>query len=739
MPKIIKELSVFFPTYNEEENIENTVEKAKGILEKVAEKWEIIIVDDGSSDKTPQVADSLAVADKRIRVIHQPNSGYGGALKTGFANAKYEWVAFTDSDGQFNFGEITKFIAKKDEADLILGFRKNRADSFMRKFFTFGWSSLAKILLGLSAKDYSCGFKMIKKEVYQKVLPLVGEEKVTQIELLVKAKRMGFAFTEVGVNHYPRAGGKQTGANLKVVFKSILDLFNLWFALTNKLVFFTLLAILLIGAFLRLYKISEYMIFLGDEGRDVIVVRRLLVYGDLIFVGPGTSLGNMYLGPLYYYMMAPALLLANFSPVGPAIMVALLGVATIFLVWFVARDWFPATFKGQSLQGINIGALVAAGLYAIAPTTIAFSNFSWNPNIMPFFALLCIHSIWKVWVKQEFKWLIVLGVSYAFVLQSHYFGLFLAPVLILFWILTLRNLKLIGNFLQKSLFGLLIFAGLMFPLVLFDFKHDFRNFTAMRDFAFQNQGSFSVKPLDMLVSVPLVWQKVSTRLLAGRNESAGIVTALIIFIGVLSTYTTSIRSDVVKRRSLLLIIAWIGFGLVGLSLFRQELFDHYFGFLFPVPFILLGGLTEYRVHSTKYKIVSGIWYLVFGVLIAVNLINNPLRYPPNRQLQRSMEIASFIKEKAEDERFNIATISERNPRDVYQYFLLLWGAKVVDTDQNAVKYTITDQLFVVCELAVEKCDPIHNPSAWITNFGWSKINNHWQVAGANIYKLGHAK
>lgn len=229
MSKLINELSVFFPTYNEEGNIEKVTLDTKKVLEKVTDRWEIIIVNDGSIDGTKEIAERLAERDKRIRVItHNPNRGYGGALKTGFSSAKYKWVAFIDSDGQFDFSEITKFIEKKDEADLILGYRKNRADSFARKVFTFGWASLAKILLGLTARDYSCGFKMIKKEVYEKVLPLIGEEKVTQIELLVKAKRKGFKFAEVGVTHYPRTSGTQTGAKLKVVIKSVFDLFKLW-------------------------------------------------------------------------------------------------------------------------------------------------------------------------------------------------------------------------------------------------------------------------------------------------------------------------------------------------------------------------------------------------------------------------------------------------------------------------------------------------------------------------------
>jgi len=226
---MINSLSVFFPTYNEEGNIEKVTLNTKKVLEVVADKWEIIIVDDGSVDKTNEIAKKLAGSDRRIRVVtHRPNRGYGGALKTGFSEAKYKWVSFMDSDAQFDFSEIIKFIEKKDDADLVLGYRKNRADSTARKIFTFGWSALARILLGLTVRDYSCGFKMIKKEVYEKVLPLVGEEKVTQIEMLVKAKRKGFKFAEVGVNHYPRTSGTQTGAKLKVVIKSVLDLLKLW-------------------------------------------------------------------------------------------------------------------------------------------------------------------------------------------------------------------------------------------------------------------------------------------------------------------------------------------------------------------------------------------------------------------------------------------------------------------------------------------------------------------------------
>lgn len=229
-------LSTFFPAFNEEKNIGLVIEGADSVLKDLALKgYEMIVINDGSSDDTASVVDNLKKKYPNLSLItHLVNKGYGAALKTGFENSKYSWVAFTDGDGQFDFTEINKFLVQVEQADLILGYRLNRADSLLRRVYTFGWSMLARILLGLTLKDYSCGFKLIKKEVYQAVSPLEGEEKVTQIELLVKAKRLGFRFAEVGVHHYPRKFGTPTGAKIKVVVKSVIDLFKLWWKLRQN-------------------------------------------------------------------------------------------------------------------------------------------------------------------------------------------------------------------------------------------------------------------------------------------------------------------------------------------------------------------------------------------------------------------------------------------------------------------------------------------------------------------------
>jgi glycosyltransferase involved in cell wall biosynthesis len=233
--KKLQQLSVFFPAYNEEKNVPIVVAKALKVLPRVAEEYEAIIVNDGSRDRTGEVAEQLFGAQPCVRVIsHEKNRGYGAALRTGFRAARYPWVAFTDSDAQFDFADIEQFIPYTDSADLILGYRLHRADSVLRRLFTFGWALIPRILLGLDVKDYSCGFKLIKKSVIEAVEPLQGEEKVYQIELLVKAKRKGFKFAEVGVHHYPRTFGKQTGANLKVVLRSLGEMLDLYRRLRHR-------------------------------------------------------------------------------------------------------------------------------------------------------------------------------------------------------------------------------------------------------------------------------------------------------------------------------------------------------------------------------------------------------------------------------------------------------------------------------------------------------------------------
>jgi glycosyltransferase involved in cell wall biosynthesis len=232
MQKLISELSVFFPAYNEEASIKNTVEAAKKVLLRIADEWEIIIVNDGSNDRTGEIAGKLGEEDKRISVInHFPNKGYGEALKSGFYNSRYQWIAFTDSDGQFDFSEVTNFIRKQREtgADLVIGYYKKRRVSFFKILTSRLWEVVVFILFGLKARDIDCGFKFISKEVV-KTIPKLESERGAFIssEFLIKARKSGFKIVEIPVTHYPRIRGAGTGRKLNVIIKSFIDLFRLW-------------------------------------------------------------------------------------------------------------------------------------------------------------------------------------------------------------------------------------------------------------------------------------------------------------------------------------------------------------------------------------------------------------------------------------------------------------------------------------------------------------------------------
>lgn len=229
----LNELSLFFPAYNEEANLENTVEKAIPVLKEVADKYELLIINDGSKDKTLEVAEKLSKKYKFIKVInHNPNQGYGAALRSGLYNSKYEWIVFTDSDGQFDFSEVTKLIEKTAVADIVVGYRLNRQDPLIRKIFGWSWTLLANIFLKINVRDVDCAFKLIKKKIIDSIPKLQSTRGgMISPELLGQARKAGFIIIEVGVHHYPRGGGKQTGASLKVIFKSFSDLGKLWLQL----------------------------------------------------------------------------------------------------------------------------------------------------------------------------------------------------------------------------------------------------------------------------------------------------------------------------------------------------------------------------------------------------------------------------------------------------------------------------------------------------------------------------
>lgn len=234
MPKKLPELSIFFPFWNEEKNIETVLKKAIPVAEKVADKWEIIMVDDGSSDKTLSIAKKLAASNKNLRLIsHFPNKGYGAALEEGFSNSKYKYIVFNDGDNQFDFSQVDKFIELIRSADIVIGYRKKRNDvNLFKRLLLMNMLKIWDLLLfHFYFRDIDCGFKMFTREALDKIGPLRSEGAMITSEILAKAKKKKLKIKEVGVTHYPRINGAQSGANFPVILRAVLESFQLWYDL----------------------------------------------------------------------------------------------------------------------------------------------------------------------------------------------------------------------------------------------------------------------------------------------------------------------------------------------------------------------------------------------------------------------------------------------------------------------------------------------------------------------------
>jgi len=681
------------------------VKKAIDVLEKLKLEYEIILVNDGSTDGTKEKTEKLAKENPRIKAINHPkNLGYGEALKSGFYNAKYDTIVYTDGDGQFDFSEVTKFLEKIKDYDLVIGYRIKRQDPFFRILFNKGWKLSLLAFFGLTLKDVDCGFKMIRKSVLEKIPHLESSRgAMINAELAIKAKKYGFKVTQTGVNHYPRLSGKPTGAGIKVIVKSFLDLLRLWWKLKDqKILFIALVGVLALAAFLRFYKIEEYMIFLGDEGRDAIIVKDMIDKWHFPLIGPPTSVGNIYLGPLYYYMMLPPMVLTNFNPVSASVMVAMIGVATVFLVYYLGKTWF----------GRGAG-LLAAYLYAISPVTINYSRFSWNPNPLPFFTLLAILSIVKLQKSNNFLWLILTGLSLAAALQMHYLALILIPVIVTLWFYQVLKKSAKENFLKGTLLGLAAFLITMSPLFWFDLRHNFLNYKAV--IALFGKGeAVGMNLFSNFGRIPEIYNYVLIgRYMAGENALLAILLSLIIF--------TLLIYWIIKRKIILAV--WIIVGLVGLSFYQNGIYDHYLGFLNPAPYLLLGSLLALR----KFK------WVIAGLAIIITIVNlqkNPLVNPPNNQLKKTQDIANFIIKESEDKPFNFALLAKNNYDSAYQFYLEIYGH-----EPKKLPFEKTDQLFVVCE--DEVCDPIYSPKHEIAAFGWTLVDKFWDFSGVKIYKLVH--
>jgi glycosyltransferase involved in cell wall biosynthesis len=221
----IRSLSVVLPAHNEEAAIAATVQDVIETLSSWRLDFEIIVVDDGSQDDTGVILDVLGDSHPCLRAIHHPvNQGYGAALISGFNATSKELTFFMDSDGQFDIHDLARLLLLIEDYDAVLGYRIDRQDTWMRKFNAWGWKQLMRLVFGIHVRDVDCAFKLYPTSFFRKHT-LESRGAMINTEILYKFIREGNTYTQVGVRHLPRKGGRATGAKLSVILRAFRELF----------------------------------------------------------------------------------------------------------------------------------------------------------------------------------------------------------------------------------------------------------------------------------------------------------------------------------------------------------------------------------------------------------------------------------------------------------------------------------------------------------------------------------
>ncbi len=475
---------------------------------------------------------------------------------------------------------------------------------------------------------------------------------------------------------------------------------------------FILILLILFAIFFRFWHIKDYVVFLGDEGRDMLVLREIFTKGNIPFLGPSASVGGFYLGPIYYWMAAPFLFLWRFDPVGPSYMVAIIGLATVVLLYKFLKEavgFWPA--------------IIASTLYSCAPLVVRYSRSSWNPNPLPFFSLLLIYLIYKGIIKKKEIYFLGAGAALGIAAQLHYLALILAPITVILILLS-GEFKKIPKIVPFSLLGFLITFS---PFLFFEIKHNFPNFRTILEFITRGS-TVGIKISNIIWSTP----NLGNILLEHISSYTGTIYTRIAFWTLFSGAIIGLilnRKNKEKFYVFTVAIIWLIGGLVFLNSYKGTLFDYYFEVLYPAPFLLAGLVLSIGWRNYKFKIAS----IVICITIVIFFIKHGFYLTqPNRLIYQTQKIANLVIEKTENKPYNFALISDGNSDHAYRYFLEIKNQK-----PKPLEEIITDQLLVVCES--EKCAPLGHPIWEIAGFGRAEIENEWDLPEYNfkVYKLIH--
>lgn len=469
----------------------------------------------------------------------------------------------------------------------------------------------------------------------------------------------------------------------------------------------SIILISLVGIFLRFYHLGSFTTFLGDQGRDAIIIKRIITLEHFTALGPTTSIAQVYLGPFYYYFIAPWLFIFRFDPIGLAFGVAFFSSLYLLINYGIVKQLFNQKT-----------ALISTFLIAFSSILINFSRFSWNPNLLPLFTLLTVYFLIKALTTRRILFYLLTGAFLSFSVQLHYLALFLIVPTITTLIIQLievreKRRETIG----KSFLILLSFLFFSLPLLIFDLRHQFLNAKNFINL-FKSPSNVASDKYHSTIQTFFYLNKYVF------NSDFNKVILLTILVLILITFLFLVKTKSNARIFLLIFILLF----LGVSLYSGPKHAHYLGMIFPLYMILIA----YFLSFLSFSFFGNIFILLFLVtFVFFNVKGYSFFWERGaNQIDHAKKVASFLDKIIDNRRFNFAVQPDNWQEDTYLYFLELKGKRPVDRR----KVEIADQMFVVCG---KPCNLYRTPSWNITMFGNFKIVDEWRTEGVNIYKLIH--
>lgn len=484
--------------------------------------------------------------------------------------------------------------------------------------------------------------------------------------------------------------------------------------LASKKIFVLFLVLLLVSALVRCYRPKALTIFLDDQGRDVLTAAQIIKEGKVPFIGPMASIGSLYLGPIFYWLITPFLWLANFDPVGPILLMAFFGWLANVVLFFLLAKYF-------NLRSAFVGSF----LYALSPLVVTNSRFIWNPNPVPLFTLMFLGFFLDFWEKDRPRSLFWAGIALGVLIQLHYVTgvLFLAAFLgYLAWIIKNRKRKTFGLFGPAGFLLLGIVLPLL-PFILFEIKNHFINTRAGWQFVF-GSGPSQARFLPIGKGLTDLLTRFSQEALVVSWAPVYFLISLLAFVGVVFFDKKNLST---RRLVLAVLGVFLLTVLLVLLVIKGQIHLHYLGLLLPIFFLIIGG-ADYFWQKVK---VLGLVNLLVVLVVLFFMVRADYQFlfkeGDNQQINRAQGIAAYIAKESEDKNIFVTSLSGSPYAYNYRYYLYLDGFVTDSLKPSSV--------FAICEGG--NCGDPEGHALWeIAQFGVLKTVSAKPVGwGVWVYEL----